>query len=142
MIHDERSVFPSRLKNHRGTMALQCLAIVGKVNEPLYLKDVKGSTETESDNDEVDAFGFVTEQSRQELSLRKEVGAEGKSQKGQDSVEQLICPCLLSGDCLSVWEMILFSGYSGRGFLLCHLPLPLSGVTHMFFVSLCVIISL
>ena len=54
-------------------MALQCLAIIGKVNEPLYLTDVKNSNETGDENDVEDAFGFAASNAQEHLSLRKEV---------------------------------------------------------------------
>lgn len=59
-------------------MSLQCLAIIGKVNEPLYLVDVeppkeKGSAVTEDENDVDDAFGFAAAHREDRLSLRKEV---------------------------------------------------------------------
>jgi hypothetical protein len=54
-------------------MALQCLAVIGKVNEPLYLKDVKNSDEAGDENDSGDAFGFTAAHAQEQLSLRREV---------------------------------------------------------------------
>ena len=54
-------------------MALQCLAIIGKVNEPLYLTDVKNSSGSGDENDVEDSFGFAAAYSQENLSLRKEV---------------------------------------------------------------------
>jgi len=58
-------------------MALQCLAVIGKTNEPLYLMDVKEEDDDENnnvtDNDENDdAFGFAESQRKEHLSLDKE----------------------------------------------------------------------
>jgi hypothetical protein len=58
-------------------MSLQCLAIIGKANEPLYLIDVEppkdeGSNDAQDEND--DAFGFAAAHRQDRLSLRKEVG--------------------------------------------------------------------
>lgn len=54
-------------------MALQCLAIIGKVNEPLYLTDVKNSEDAGDENDLEDAFGFAAAHAQEQLSLRREV---------------------------------------------------------------------
>lgn len=54
-------------------MALQCLAIIGKINEPLYLKDIRNANESGDENDENDVFGFAGAYSKERLSLRKEV---------------------------------------------------------------------
>mmetsp|Transcript_7226 Transcript_7226/g.10575 ORF Transcript_7226/g.10575 Transcript_7226/m.10575 type:complete len:173 (-) Transcript_7226:1028-1546(-) len=52
-------------------MSLECLAIIGKTNEPLYLLDVE-KEDDEVTPDENDAFGFVESQQRERLSLEKE----------------------------------------------------------------------
>ena len=54
-------------------MALQCLAIIGKINEPLYLKDIQNPNASADDNDENDVFGFAAAHTKERLSLRKEV---------------------------------------------------------------------
>jgi hypothetical protein len=57
-------------------MALQCLAIIGKINEPLYLKEVRNPNESGDENDENDVFGFSEAHSIERLSLRKEVSVK------------------------------------------------------------------
>lgn len=67
-------------------MTIECLAIVGKNNEPLYLCDCnfgKKDADDESLDDLEDVFGFSEEASKgveNNLSLENEVGtSEGRS---------------------------------------------------------------
>jgi hypothetical protein len=56
-------------------MALQCLAIVGKANEPLYLRDIVATDEQSRNQDEEkkdDVFGFSEAVANDSLSLRHE----------------------------------------------------------------------
>jgi hypothetical protein len=57
-------------------MALQALAIIGKNNEPLYLRDVDSeqANPTTQQEQQDDVFGFAESHRRAPLSLRKEVG--------------------------------------------------------------------
>jgi Sedlin, N-terminal conserved region len=52
-------------------MALLCLAIVGKNNEPLYVHDM-ASQDDETNDDDVDIFGFSEVAANDSLSFRNE----------------------------------------------------------------------
>jgi hypothetical protein len=53
--------------------ALQCLAIIGKANEPLYLKEIPNLKDGSYEKDAEDVFGFTATLGPGQLSLRKEV---------------------------------------------------------------------
>jgi hypothetical protein len=55
--------------------ALKCLAIIGKANEPLYLKDIPSFKDKPYEKDGEDAFGFAATLEEGQLSLRKEVSS-------------------------------------------------------------------
>lgn len=56
-------------------MPLQCLAVIGKANEPLYLMDVTNSDDEKLDQPD-DAFGFAEANRDHHLSLQKEVSGD------------------------------------------------------------------
>jgi hypothetical protein len=53
--------------------SLQCLAIIGKANEPLYLRDIPNEKKESYETDAEDVFGFTSTIGAENLSLRKEV---------------------------------------------------------------------
>lgn len=73
---DNRHSKSSAPKN-RCNMALECLAILGIKNEPLYLKTTRSAKQAPDADIPGDAFGFVeSESAGTNLSIRQEVSFE------------------------------------------------------------------
>jgi hypothetical protein len=75
-------------------MSLQCLAVIGKVSEPLYLKDVKPPNETGDENDAEDVFGFTAAHQQERLSLRKEVSESVISYTSVGRILKVLTPVM------------------------------------------------